>query len=171
VEAGQKPDSERMESLQKENRQLRKQLIDVQTKLSKLLATMQLLNSSVSETLSSTSDDKEETWEKSPIALAGREQEDSQQDVSQIPPLNSEPFDMSVLGFSSSISQQSIPGKSYVLTSFFFFSFFLVTSVKHQIKLVVSRHLNCSTQLVPILFTFKYQIFGVSNIRWACNRI
>ncbi|OLN97022.1 hypothetical protein CCHL11_02035 [Colletotrichum chlorophyti] len=55
VNEDQTSDNERVESLQRENRQLRTQLVEVQTRLSRLLATMQGLNDSVSKTLGDTS--------------------------------------------------------------------------------------------------------------------
>ncbi|KAK2034749.1 hypothetical protein LX32DRAFT_607881 [Colletotrichum zoysiae] len=54
VNADQKSDSERIEALQQENRQLRMQLVEVQAKMSRLLATLQGLSDSVSKTLDNT---------------------------------------------------------------------------------------------------------------------
>ncbi|KAK2001913.1 hypothetical protein LX36DRAFT_310416 [Colletotrichum falcatum] len=54
VNVNQKPDSERIEALQQENRQLRTQLVEVQAKVSRLLATLQGLSDSVSKTLDHT---------------------------------------------------------------------------------------------------------------------
>ncbi|KAF5023027.1 hypothetical protein F66182_4911 [Fusarium sp. NRRL 66182] len=54
VNVDQRPDSERVEMLQKENRILRQQLIDVQSKMSRMLASVQLLNDSVAKTLDDT---------------------------------------------------------------------------------------------------------------------
>lgn len=51
VDTAGSPDSERIEVLQRENRRLRSQLVDVQAKMSRLLATVQKLNDSVAETL------------------------------------------------------------------------------------------------------------------------
>ncbi|KAF4337153.1 hypothetical protein FBEOM_9003 [Fusarium beomiforme] len=54
VNADQRSDSERVEALQKENRLLRQQLIDVQTKMSRMMASFQLLSDSVAKTLDDT---------------------------------------------------------------------------------------------------------------------
>ncbi|OHW99665.1 bZIP transcription factor [Colletotrichum incanum] len=54
VNVDQKSESERIEALQRENRQLRTQLVEVQTKMSRLLASLQGLNDSVSKTLNDT---------------------------------------------------------------------------------------------------------------------
>ncbi|CCF45289.1 hypothetical protein CH063_14420 [Colletotrichum higginsianum] len=54
VNADQKSDSERIEALQRENRQLRTQLVEVQAKMARLMATLQGLNDSVSQTLDDT---------------------------------------------------------------------------------------------------------------------
>lgn len=51
VDANQKPDNERIEALQRENSVLRAQLVDVQNKMSRLLATVQSMSESVSKTL------------------------------------------------------------------------------------------------------------------------
>ncbi|KDN67285.1 hypothetical protein CSUB01_01485 [Colletotrichum sublineola] len=59
VNVDQKSDSERIEALQQENRQLRTQLVEVQTKMSRLLATLQGLSDSVSKTLDDTAAIKE----------------------------------------------------------------------------------------------------------------
>ncbi|KAI9170582.1 hypothetical protein HJFPF1_00050 [Paramyrothecium foliicola] len=106
VEAGQKPDGDRVEALQRENRQLRKQLVDVQTKLSKLLASMQLLSNSVSETLDNTSDSKDEAWKEATTGSPHHEQEHSQQPASEMSTLNLEPFDLPLINFSSSGPQR-----------------------------------------------------------------
>ncbi|KAI6780683.1 uncharacterized protein J7T54_001187 [Emericellopsis cladophorae] len=54
VQADQRPESERVEALQKENRMLRQQLVDLQSNMSRMMATMQSLNDSVTKTLDST---------------------------------------------------------------------------------------------------------------------
>ncbi|KAF4946720.1 hypothetical protein FGADI_10924 [Fusarium gaditjirri] len=54
VNADQRSESERVEALQKENRLLRQQLIDVQTKMSRMMASVQLLSDSVAKTLDDT---------------------------------------------------------------------------------------------------------------------
>ncbi|KAK1593774.1 uncharacterized protein LY79DRAFT_513541 [Colletotrichum navitas] len=54
VNVHQKSDGERIEALQQENRQLRMQLVEVQAKMSRLLATLQGLSDSVSKTLDDT---------------------------------------------------------------------------------------------------------------------
>ncbi|KAK2059517.1 hypothetical protein LY76DRAFT_19427 [Colletotrichum caudatum] len=51
VNVDQKSDSDRIEALQQENRQLRMQLVEVQAKMSRLLATLQGLSDSVTKTL------------------------------------------------------------------------------------------------------------------------
>ncbi|KAH7010484.1 hypothetical protein EDB80DRAFT_714937 [Ilyonectria destructans] len=51
VDANQRPDNERIEALQRENSVLRAQLVDVQNKMSRLLATVQSMSESVSKTL------------------------------------------------------------------------------------------------------------------------
>lgn len=51
VDANQRPDNERIEALQRENSVLRAQLVDVQNKMSRLLATVQTMSESVSKTL------------------------------------------------------------------------------------------------------------------------
>ncbi|KAJ0370017.1 hypothetical protein COL26b_010221 [Colletotrichum chrysophilum] len=54
VNTDQKPEDERVAALQQENRQLRAQLVEVQTKLSRLMASLQGLNDTVSKTLNDT---------------------------------------------------------------------------------------------------------------------
>ena len=54
MSTAERPDSERIEALQQENRQLRSQLLDVQTKMSKLIASMQTVNDAVAKTLDDT---------------------------------------------------------------------------------------------------------------------
>ncbi|KAJ0330091.1 hypothetical protein COL922a_012631 [Colletotrichum nupharicola] len=54
VNTDQKPEDERVAALQQENRRLRAQLVEVQTKLSRLMASLQGLNDTVSKTLNDT---------------------------------------------------------------------------------------------------------------------
>ncbi|KAI8241314.1 hypothetical protein K4K53_003925 [Colletotrichum sp. SAR 10_77] len=54
VNTDQKPEDERVAALQQENRQLRAQLVEVQTRLSRLMANLQGLNDTVSKTLNDT---------------------------------------------------------------------------------------------------------------------
>ncbi|KAF7557131.1 hypothetical protein G7Z17_g880 [Cylindrodendrum hubeiense] len=58
VNVDQRPDSERVEALQQENSRLRNQLVEVQSKLGRLLATVQLLTDSVATTLDGTDADE-----------------------------------------------------------------------------------------------------------------
>ncbi|KAF5007185.1 hypothetical protein FDECE_6495 [Fusarium decemcellulare] len=118
VNADQRPDSERIEALQRENRQLRAQLVDVQTKMSRLLATVQLLNDSVLKTLDDTAgeggaDDRDIVQEENasleqPIYNHSHK---TSHDLagSAVPPLELEPFDTSILDFNPPIPQTAMP--------------------------------------------------------------
>ncbi|KAI8210080.1 hypothetical protein K4K52_012729 [Colletotrichum sp. SAR 10_76] len=63
VNTDQKPEDERVASLQQENRQLRAQLVEVQTRLSRLMANLQGLNDTVSKTLNDTASGGCKTYE------------------------------------------------------------------------------------------------------------
>ncbi|KAM5342105.1 hypothetical protein ACJ41O_015136 [Fusarium nematophilum] len=114
VNADQRPDSERVEALQRENRLLRTQLVEVQTKMSRLLATVQLLNDSVSKTLDDASVGEVGEREVSNKEVLGVEpmsynQKQSQQiSISPMPSLELEPFDTSILDFHPPLGEQSV---------------------------------------------------------------
>ncbi|KAI8193659.1 hypothetical protein KHU50_012439 [Colletotrichum sp. SAR 10_65] len=63
VNTDQKPEDERVAALQQENRQLRAQLVEVQTRLSRLMANLQGLNDTVSKTLNDTASGGSKTHE------------------------------------------------------------------------------------------------------------
>ncbi|KAK1973312.1 hypothetical protein LZ30DRAFT_611229 [Colletotrichum cereale] len=106
VNVDQKSDSERIEALQQENRQLRTQLVEVQTKMSRLLATLQGLNDSVSKTLDDTAahengedgfaDDAEKPSARS-STQDHRQKKHTPPPPSPYAPMELEPFDTSML--------------------------------------------------------------------------
>jgi hypothetical protein len=118
VNADQRPDSERVEALQKENQMLRKQLIEVQTKMSRMLASVQMLSDSVSKTLDNTAaggDLDERDGDGEDLRLVddpGRKQ--SQQlyvSDSSLTSLDLESFDPSMLDFDTSFAPTNIAGQ------------------------------------------------------------
>ncbi|GJC78823.1 hypothetical protein ColLi_01661 [Colletotrichum liriopes] len=124
VNVDQRSDSERIEALQRENRQLRTQLVEVQTKMSRLLATLQGLNDSVSKTLDITatndnencgsSDDSEETPAK-PSTQNHRQSFQASSLSGAYAPMELEPFDTSMLNFDPPLTLPSATGKSATL--------------------------------------------------------
>ncbi|KAJ4252848.1 hypothetical protein NW762_010754 [Fusarium torreyae] len=127
VNADQRPDSERVEALQKENRMLRQQLIDVQTKMSRMLASVQLLNDSVSKTLDNTANghdtDERDIQEESPPGeqvIDSRGQKQSQQPAdTSLTSLDLDSFDPSILDFENAFApvNASAPATGSALTS------------------------------------------------------
>ncbi|EXF77898.1 hypothetical protein CFIO01_04152 [Colletotrichum fioriniae PJ7] len=116
VNTDQKSDNERIEELQRENRQLRAQLVDVQARMSRLLANIQGLSDSVSKTLNDTGSQGNKGFE---------EIEDSSLQLStynskQIyegpgfpgPSMQLEPFDTSSLKFDPPLAHHPGPGQS-----------------------------------------------------------
>ncbi|KAF9875464.1 bZIP transcription [Colletotrichum karsti] len=106
VNTDQKSDDERMEALQKENQQLRAQLVEVQAKLSRLVANMTGLTESVSKTLGDTAsdhkDDQQETVMEDDLSFDML----GQKSDLHVPPMDLEPFDTSILEFDTSLPQQ-----------------------------------------------------------------
>ncbi|GKT59616.1 BZIP transcription factor [Colletotrichum tofieldiae] len=124
VNVDQRSDSERIEALQRENRHLRTQLVEVQTKMSRLLATLQGLNDSVSKTLDVTatndnencgsSDDSEETPAK-PSNQNHRQSLHASSLSGAYAPMELEPFDTSMLNFDPPLTVPSATGKNATL--------------------------------------------------------
>ncbi|KAF9771219.1 hypothetical protein IL306_011137 [Fusarium sp. DS 682] len=111
VNADQRSDSERVEALQKENRMLRQQLIDVQTKMSRMMASFQLLSDSVAKTLDDTASGGERDDEREGNGqLDGKAQEYDEQLVSEssLQSLDLDSFDPSILDFDAPFSSSSI---------------------------------------------------------------
>lgn len=108
MNADQRPDSERVEALQKENQMLRKQLIEVQTKMSRMLASVQLLSDSVAKTLDNTAAGEDMRLGDDP----GRKQ-DQQLHVSDssLTSLDLESFDPSMLDFDAPFAPANIAGQ------------------------------------------------------------
>ncbi|KAK1967028.1 hypothetical protein LY78DRAFT_23798 [Colletotrichum sublineola] len=121
VNVDQKSDSERIEALQQENRQLRTQLVEVQTKMSRLLATLQGLSDSVSKTLDDTAAIKEGermSADDSGKSSTGPSSQDYQQNKhTPLPPepyapMDLEPFDTSMLSFDPPLILPSMTGQN-----------------------------------------------------------
>ncbi|KAM0344924.1 hypothetical protein ACHAPU_007058 [Fusarium lateritium] len=114
VNADQRPDSERVEALQKENQMLRKQLIDVQAKMSKMLASVQLLSESVSKTLDDTASGEEIGEREEDLRLVddSGQQEDQRAPVADhsLQSLDMEPFDPSILDFDAPFAPANTAG-------------------------------------------------------------
>ncbi|KAF4999898.1 hypothetical protein FGRMN_2136 [Fusarium graminum] len=117
VNADQRPDSERVEALQKENQTLRKQLIDVQAKMSKMVASFQLLNESVSKTLDGTASDEDiekDGGHEHDLRLADDPGQHEDQHVSfadrSLQSLGMEPFDPSILDFDTPFAPVTTAG-------------------------------------------------------------
>ncbi|CAF3566061.1 hypothetical protein SNK03_006720 [Fusarium graminearum] len=121
VNADQRPDSERVEALQKENKILRQQLIDVQAKMSKVLASVQLLSDSVTKTLDDTKDGSHSPDEADLERHALDRKRDQHASISSMSSLDLESFDPSILDFevpfASADAGQSAPEPANVLTS------------------------------------------------------
>lgn len=99
VNADRRPDSERVEALQKENKILRQQLIDVQAKMSKVLASVQLLSDSVTKTLDDTKDGSHSPDEADLERHALDRKRDQHASISSMSSLDLESFDPSILDF------------------------------------------------------------------------
>ncbi|RGP61661.1 bzip transcription [Fusarium longipes] len=113
VNADQKPDSERVEALQKENKILRQQLIDVQAKMSKLLATVQLLSDSVTKTLDDTKNGNKGSEESDDGELTLGQEKNQNASSSSMNTLDVNSFDPSILDFdvpfvSANITDQEV---------------------------------------------------------------
>ncbi|WYZ44799.1 hypothetical protein EsH8_VIII_000115 [Colletotrichum jinshuiense] len=113
VNEDQKSDGERMEALQRENRQLREQLVEVQAKMSRLLATLQGLNDSVSKTLGDTANngdrERKNTGDKDHASFEPFRHNHKQNEQLFVPPapsLELEHFDASILEFDHPFTQQ-----------------------------------------------------------------
>jgi threonine aldolase len=113
VNADQRSDSERVEALQKENKLLRQQLIDVQTKMSRMMASVQLLSDSVAKTLDDTAsgegDERQRERDERVIGKTGNEERIVEESALQSIDLDA--FDPSVLDFDPSFSSSSVAGK------------------------------------------------------------
>ncbi|KAF5654628.1 hypothetical protein F25303_1278 [Fusarium sp. NRRL 25303] len=101
---------ERVEALQKENRLLRKQLIDVQTKMSRMMASVQLLSDSVAKTLDDTaSGEGDERQRDRAERVNGKTGSDEQiVDESALQSIDLEAFDPSILDFDAPFSSSSV---------------------------------------------------------------
>lgn len=117
VNADQRSDSERVEALQKENRLLRQQLIDVQTKMSRMMASVQLLSDSVAKTLDDTAsgegDERRRDGERErDQRVNGKTRNDEQiVEESALQSIDLEAFDPSILDFDAPFSSSNVSGK------------------------------------------------------------
>lgn len=118
MNADQRPDSERVEALQKENQMLRKQLIEVQTKMSRMLASVQLLSDSVAKTLDNTaagedSDGRDGDAEDMRLGDDPGRKQNQQLHVSDssLTSLDLESFDPSMLDFDAPFAPANIAGQ------------------------------------------------------------
>lgn len=117
MNADQRSDSERVEALQKENKLLRQQLIDVQTKMSRMMASVQLLSDSVAKTLDDTAsgevDERQRDGERErDERLSGKTGNgDRSVEESALQSIDLEAFDPSILDFDPSFSSSSVTGK------------------------------------------------------------
>ncbi|CZR47808.1 uncharacterized protein FPRO_13475 [Fusarium proliferatum ET1] len=115
VNADQRSDSERVEALQKENRLLRQQLIDVQTKMSRMMASVQLLSDSVAKTLDDTASgegderQRDERQRDRAERVNGRTGNDEHiAEESALQSIDLEAFDPSILDFDAPFSSSSV---------------------------------------------------------------
>ncbi|KAK1673643.1 pyridoxal phosphate-dependent transferase [Colletotrichum godetiae] len=116
VNTDQKSDNLRIEELQRENRQLRAQLVDVQARMSRLLANIQGLSDSVSKTLNDTGsqgDVEVEETEDSSLQLSTYDHKQAYGGpVFPGPSMQLEPFNTSSLNFDPPLAHQSEPGQA-----------------------------------------------------------
>ncbi|KAF5601709.1 uncharacterized protein FSUBG_8075 [Fusarium subglutinans] len=114
VNADQRSDSERVEALQKENKMLRQQLIDVQTKMSRMMASVQLLSDSVAKTLDDTAsgerDERHRDGEIDRDERANGKTGNYEQIVeeSALQSIDMDAFDPSILDFDAPFSSSSV---------------------------------------------------------------
>ncbi|KAI7764477.1 hypothetical protein LZL87_003682 [Fusarium oxysporum] len=113
VNADQRSDSERVEALQKENRLLRQQLIDVQTKMSRMMASVQLLSDSVAKTLDDTAsgegDERRRDGERESERVNGKTGNNQQiVEEAALQSIDLEAFDPSILDFDAPFSSSSV---------------------------------------------------------------
>jgi threonine aldolase len=111
VNADQRPDSERVEALQRENKMLRQQLIDVQAKMSKVLASVQLLSDSVTKTLDDTKDGNNGPEEPDQEGNALGQKKYQHVSDSSLTSLDLDSFDPSLLDFDAPFVSANITGK------------------------------------------------------------
>ncbi|GKU05858.1 bzip transcription [Fusarium langsethiae] len=120
VNADQRPDSERVEALQRENKLLRQQLVDVQAKMTKVLASVQLLSDSVTKTLDDTKDGSHSPEEADLEGHASIQKRDQHISNSSLSSLDLDSFDPSILDYAPFVSAnapQSAPEPTNSLTS------------------------------------------------------
>lgn len=124
VNVDQRPDSERVEALQQENSRLRTQLVEVQSKLGRLLATVQSLTDSVSVTLDGTVEETKDSGNESVVQdKPGSRQKhktharQSQSVDFQMPPLDitdiTESTETAVLSFRPSVTPDATDKNSF----------------------------------------------------------
>ncbi|KAG9251795.1 pyridoxal phosphate-dependent transferase [Emericellopsis atlantica] len=102
VRADQRPESERVEALQKENRMLRQQLVDLQSNMSRMMATMQSLNDSVTKTLDSTAQGDEAPSSQADMVAVERVKH---RPTSDQQPLDLNSFDLTTTGLEAPMGQ------------------------------------------------------------------
>ncbi|KAF4445846.1 hypothetical protein F53441_10492 [Fusarium austroafricanum] len=122
VNADQRPDSERVEALQRENKMLRQQLIDVQSKMSRMLASVQLLSDSVAKTLDDTvggNEMEEKDGDQERNGHMGDRKHGQHVSQSSLQSLDLESFDPSILSFDAPFEPVNVtaPVTSSGLTS------------------------------------------------------
>lgn len=123
VNTDQKSDNERIEDLQRENRQLRAQLVDVQARMSRLLANIQGLSDSVSKTLNDTGSQGSKVFEETEDHASQLSTYDKKQTYDEGPPfpgpsMQLEPFDTSSLNFDPPLAHHPGPGKRFKILKF-----------------------------------------------------
>ncbi|KAJ4127004.1 hypothetical protein NW768_008625 [Fusarium equiseti] len=156
VNADQRPDSERVEALQKENKLLRQQLIDVQTKMSRLLASVQGLSDSVAKTLDDTKDGNTSGQPDHDDKDNGRNGE------SELGALDVDSFDASILDFDAPfVSEASQP---QMLTT----SSAPATTNGLSSELVNVTGTNPFYSQIPNIWTHEYQM-GIDPYLTAIN--
>nr|XP_036578572.1 bZIP transcription factor [Colletotrichum truncatum]KAF6785867.1 bZIP transcription factor [Colletotrichum truncatum] len=121
----QRSDNERMDALQEENRQLRAQLVEVQSKMSRLLASIQGISDSVSKTLDDTAKNDSGQFKETNDAVGLSLESSNDKNRQNLhassftgSSLDLEPFDTSILNFSPPLTQKPSTGQfEDVLTS------------------------------------------------------
>ncbi|KAI8182742.1 hypothetical protein K4K51_000729 [Colletotrichum sp. SAR 10_75] len=99
VNTDQKPEDERVAALQQENRQLRAQLVEVQTRLSRLMANLQGLNDTVSKTLNDTASGGGKTHEGPSEIEESRLHQSETADALALRPMDMTSFDTTLFDF------------------------------------------------------------------------
>ncbi|KAF4839183.1 hypothetical protein CGCTS75_v000419 [Colletotrichum tropicale] len=110
VNTDQKPEDERVAALQQENRQLRAQLVEVQTRLSRLMANLQGLNDTVSKTLNDTASGGSKTHEGTSEIEESRLHQSGTSDALALRPMDMTSFDTTLFDFDAHLGHQPAAG-------------------------------------------------------------